>query len=118
MFTVPLDPSSVGTSTLIWPPVPTSAKIGAAVLPNRTLTPATVVEGNADALVCDPKLAPNTETIEPAATTPEEPKLAPFRTAPMAGAVPTGKLCGRLATLPTVTTTGSIPIGALLGTPK
>src|SRR5581483_6093079 len=116
--TVPLVGSSVGTRTLICPELPANAKIGTAVVPNSTLTPFELVAGNAAKLFCDPKFAPKTDTIDPGATVLDDPKLAPFTTDPTAGAVPTGRLSGRLDTPATVTITGSIPRATSFGIPK
>ena len=122
VFTVtlmaPLDGNSSGTSTLIWPPEAASAKMGAGVVPNRTVSPFTVVEGNELRLSCEPKFAPNIDTNEPGAAVPDEAKLAPLSNLPMAGAVPTGRVAVLLFTPPTVRITGSTPTGALDGTKK
>src|SRR5690348_15899713 len=80
--TVPLEGSSVGTSTLICPAVPANANSGTATVPNSTLTPFEVVAGKAAKSFCDPKFAPNTDTFDPGACVSGDPKLAPFNTDP------------------------------------
>src|ERR1035441_5702650 len=108
----------MGTKTLICPTVPASAKMGSGVLPNRTETPLGLVEGNAPRLSWEPNPAPNTDTMDPGATTPVERKLAPFTTDAIAGAEPTGSPAVLLVTPATVAITGSMPSGASLGTTK
>src|SRR5215472_17198816 len=81
------DGAFIGTRALIWPDVAASAKIGAAVPPNCTDVPFTFVEANDARLFVVSKVAATTETMDPVATTPGEPKLAPFRIPPIAGTV-------------------------------
>src|SRR5512135_432401 len=83
---MPIDDSSEGTSTLIWPPVPDKANIGAGEPPNRTLTPFTLVDGNEYRLSCVPNPVPKSVMIDPGAAAAEARKLAALTTALMTGA--------------------------------
>ena len=92
--------------------------MGAGVFPNITLTPFTLVEGNAERLSFVPKFSPKTDTIDPGATFRVKAKLAALSTAFTAGPLPTGNPTVLLFTPATVTTTGSTPRGASAGTKK